>query len=49
MATMNRIYSLYIDFPKSTLEKDLESRNLMVRSYKTKHMREIGVMAKVRE
>ena len=40
MATMNRIYSLYIDRPVSTLEKGLESRTALMRSYKTKHMRE---------
>ncbi|SFG78247.1 hypothetical protein SAMN05216356_12823 [Oribacterium sp. WCC10] len=49
MATMNRIYSLNSTRPESTLVKRFESRALLVRSYKTKQMREIVVLAKIRE
>ena len=49
MATMNRVYSLYSDRLESALEKRSESRALFVRSYKTKHMRENVVLARILE
>lgn len=49
MATMNRVYSLYSDRLESAFEQREESRAPFVRSYKTKHMRENVVLAKIRE